>query len=271
MIDTGIGIPLVLVPGIQGRWEWMRPTVRALAAHFRVLAYSLAGEATSEHAFDRRSGFDTFIVQIDRLLEEAGVDDAVLCGVSYGGLIAARYAGMRPHRVRALVLASSLAPGYTPDERVRFYARAPWLLSPLFCLNAWRRSRPEVRMALPGSRERLAFSVAQIWRVATHPTSPGLMRDRVRLLEGLDFVPCVAAITAPTLVITGEPQLDQVVPPAHSVEYTRLLPQAEHLTFERTGHIGVVTRPRRFADLVADFVARTEGTASSRAVQQRAG
>ena len=27
MIDIGSGIPLVLVPGIQGRWEWMRPTV----------------------------------------------------------------------------------------------------------------------------------------------------------------------------------------------------------------------------------------------------
>jgi pimeloyl-ACP methyl ester carboxylesterase len=271
MFETGTGIPLVLVPGIQGRWEWMRPTVDALSAHFRVLTYSLAGEFTSEHAFDDGLGFDSFVAQLDRVLDEAGLSNAVVCGVSYGGLIAARYAGLRPQRVRALVLASALAPGYTPDDRVRFYARAPWLLTPLFCVNAWRRSRPEVRTALPGSRERLAFSVGQIWRVAAHPTSPGLMRDRIALLEGVDFGPCVRSITAPTLVMTGERELDRVVPPDHSAGYLRLLAHAEHLTFERTGHIGVVTRPGRFAEIVADFVARADGTGRAHPARQKAG
>ena len=32
MIDVGNGPPLVLIPGMQGRWEWMQPTVNALAA-----------------------------------------------------------------------------------------------------------------------------------------------------------------------------------------------------------------------------------------------
>ena len=126
MIDLGTGTPLVLVPGIQGRWEWMRPAVEALAEHFRVLSFSLAGERTSGHAFDPALGFDNFIVQIDRVLAEAGVSRARWCAAS-------RTAGSSPRamrrcgheRVRALVLASALAPGYTPDARVRFYlARA---------------------------------------------------------------------------------------------------------------------------------------------------
>ena len=29
MIDIGTGPPLVLIPGLQGRWEWMRPAVDA--------------------------------------------------------------------------------------------------------------------------------------------------------------------------------------------------------------------------------------------------
>src|SRR3954464_9419751 len=95
MIDLGTGTPLVLIPGIQGRWEWMRPTVEALARHFRVLSFSLAGERTSGQVFDPALGLDNFIVQIDRVLEEAAVRSAVLCGVSYGGLIAARYAALR--------------------------------------------------------------------------------------------------------------------------------------------------------------------------------
>ena len=30
MIDVGSGTPVVLIPGLQGRWEWMAPTVDAL-------------------------------------------------------------------------------------------------------------------------------------------------------------------------------------------------------------------------------------------------
>ena len=264
MIELGSGRPLVLVPGIQGRWEWMRPTVEALARHFRVLSFSLAGERTSFHPFDPGLGFDNFVIQIDRVLEEAGVQSAVMCGVSYGGLVAARYAALRPARVRSLVLVSALAPGYTPDARVRFYSRAPWLLSPLFCINAWRRSRPEVRAALPGFGERLSFSAAQLWRVAANPTSPGLMRDRLRLLEGVDFVSSVTSIDVPTILITGEADLDRVVPPDHARAYLRLLPHAECVTLERTGHIGVVTRPAQFAAAVAGFVERADVAARRR-------
>ena len=68
MIDVGTGTPLVLVPGLQGRWEWMRPAVDALAQHFRVLTFSLAANGRRT-VFDRRLGFDNFIVQIDRVLE----------------------------------------------------------------------------------------------------------------------------------------------------------------------------------------------------------
>jgi pimeloyl-ACP methyl ester carboxylesterase len=249
----------------------MRPTVAALSRHFRVLSFSLAGDRTSGQAFDPRLGFDNFVVQIDRALEEAGIDAAVICGASYGGLIASRYAALRGARVRALVLASALAPGYTPDARVRFYSRAPMLLSPLFCVNAWRRSRPEVRAALPGRLERLAFSIGQIWRVAANPASPRLMRDRIRLLDGLDFTEGMGMVAAPTWLITGEPDLDRVVPCDHTFEYARLLPHVERATLHRTGHIGVVTRPAQFARAVAGFVARADRRARQERSRQVAG
>jgi pimeloyl-ACP methyl ester carboxylesterase len=61
-IDIGSGPPLVLIPGLQGRWEWMRPTVDALAAEFRVISYTLAGDWGSDHEFEPGLGFDNFIV-----------------------------------------------------------------------------------------------------------------------------------------------------------------------------------------------------------------
>ena len=36
--------PLVLIPGIQGRWEWMQPAIDELAKEWRVIPCSLPGE-----------------------------------------------------------------------------------------------------------------------------------------------------------------------------------------------------------------------------------
>ena len=136
MIDVGSGPPLVLVPGIQARWEWMRPAVQALSKHFRVLSFTLAGEPSSRRRFDPRLGFQNYIAQLDEVLDGAGLAAATMCGLSYGGLIALRYAAARPDRVDRLVLVSALAPSFVPDERVRFYARAPRLLLPVFGVTA---------------------------------------------------------------------------------------------------------------------------------------
>ena len=42
MIDRGSGRPIVLIPGIQGRWEYLAGTVNALARSHRVLTFSLS-------------------------------------------------------------------------------------------------------------------------------------------------------------------------------------------------------------------------------------
>ena len=35
IIDRGSGPPLVLIPGLQGRWEYLRPAVDALSVYER--------------------------------------------------------------------------------------------------------------------------------------------------------------------------------------------------------------------------------------------
>jgi pimeloyl-ACP methyl ester carboxylesterase len=257
MIDVGKGPPLVLVPGIQARWEWMRPAVKALSEHFRVLTFTLAGEPSSGQAFEPRLGFDNFTVQLDRVFEDAGLESAIVCGVSYGGLIALRYAALRPRRTDMLVLASAIAPGFRPDRRFEFYERAPRLLLPVFGVAAARRARQEIRAALPGWRERLRFSVGHGARVLMAPVSPRLMIRRIRLLSTVDFREDVRRVTAPTLVVTGDAGLDRTVPVEQTREYLRLLPCVEAATLDRTGHLGTVTRPAAFSRLVHDFVART--------------
>src|SRR5215216_3956096 len=121
LVDVGSGPPLVLVPGIQGRWEWMKPAVDALARRCRVITFSLADEPSCGAAFDVRSGFWCYVDQIAQAMDAAGLREAVICGVSYGGLIAAAFAARHPERTSALVLVSAVPHTWTPDERVSFY------------------------------------------------------------------------------------------------------------------------------------------------------
>jgi pimeloyl-ACP methyl ester carboxylesterase len=63
-----------------------------------------------------------------------------------------------------------------------------------------------------------------------------------------------ARITAPTLVITGDPALEHVVPVESTRRYVDLIRGARCVMMERTGHLGVLTQPQRFAALVSEFV-----------------
>lgn len=273
IVDRGSGAPVVVIPGIQGRWEWMRPGIDALARRCRVITFSLADEpscyvgqafspAKDSSPFDADTGFDCYVDQVRDAMDRAGVERAAIVGVSYGGLIAAAFAARHPERVHSLVLASALPPSWTPDARVRFYLRAPRLLSPLFML-ASVRMLAEITAAHPGVRATAREALRHASNVLRHMFSPVRMARRVRLLASADFVR-VRGLQVPTLVVTGEPGLDRVVPVRATREYLTLFPHARMATVERTGHLGFITRPEVFTEIVASFVAETGGHTESR-------
>jgi len=243
-------IPLVLVPGIQGRWEYMRPTVEALSGHFRVVTFSLRHDAES---------LDGYVQQIVDELDRAGLADAVICGVSFGGLVALRFAAVHPQRTRALVLASTPAPGWTLRPRHRLYARLPWIFGPLFLIESPWRLRAEIAAAFPDRSARRAFRLEALRTIAAAPISLKQMAARALLMTTLNLEPDCARIAAPTLVVTGERALDHVVPVDGTSVYARMIAGARAVVLERTGHVGTITRPNAFAELVRAFVVRADG------------
>jgi len=250
----------VLIPGIQGRWEWMAPTVRALGVYFRVVTSSLPGDPGGSVDGVGVDGFDAYAHWVERLLDDAGIDRATMVGVSFGGLVAAHLAACRPARVQALVLASTPGPSWRPDAGIRRYMRAPRLMTPFFVAGSPWRLGPEIIAAHGTWRDRIAFAVAQTVRVVRAPMRPGQVQKRLRLMATMDAAGWCQRIEAPTLVITGEPHLDRVVPVVGSREYAGAIPGGAALvTLAHTGHIGCVTRPDAFAEIVRDWVGTTPG------------
>jgi 3-oxoadipate enol-lactonase len=250
----GSGPPLVLIPGIQGRWQWMRPAVRALADRFTVVTFSLRRLPPSPPGAGSPDDFDRQVEQVVGAMDRAGVDRAVVCGVSYGGLIAVRLAATIPGRVSALVLASTPAASWRPDERVTRHTAAPWLSAPAFVLGARERLWREIAAAQPRVARRYTTLAGYLGEIVLHPAAPDAMARRVRALAGCDLAADAKTVTAPTLVVTGEEHLDRVVPVTGTLEYLSLIPGACRVELSGTGHIGLVTKPDRFAAAIGDFV-----------------
>jgi pimeloyl-ACP methyl ester carboxylesterase len=244
---------VVLIPGLQGRWEWMAPAVDALARRCRTVTYSLAGEPGSNWPHDPSTNLDTLTRQLEAVLDRAGLERAVVCGVSFGGLIALRFAATRPHRTSGLALVSTPGPAWKANARVLRHIRWPRALAPWFVATSPLRLTPEILAAFPGLVRAASFSIRQTARVAAAPLAPRRMADRVRMLMAVECRADCARVEAPTLVVTGEPALDRVVPVEGSREYVNAIRGARYVQFERTGHIGVMTRPERFAEIIGDF------------------
>ena len=258
MIDKGRGPAVLMIPGIQGRWEWMSPAVDALAGRCRVVSGSLAGDRGSVRGIDPTHGFESYLEWADELLDRAELERVAVCGVSYGGLVALHYAAHRPERVAALVLASTPSPRWKPNCRIERYLRAPRLMSPVFALSSPFRLYPEIARAFPNPVTRAWFALTHLHRVMRYPFAPSNMAQRVRLLEGVDFLGDCKRVDAPTLVVTGVRGLDRVVPVESTREYLETIPGAVSAQIDETGHIGLVTRPEPFAEVVGGFVATHE-------------
>ena len=251
MIAKGTGFPVAMIPGIQGRWEWMAPTIDAMAAGHRVMSVSL-NELRPDR--ERNGSFLAWMQALDRVFDNAHERKVSLVGVSFGGLIAALYAARRPERVTSLVLVSPAAPVFVPRRGDTLCLAFPRLALPYFGVRAISRLWPELHRSRDSWPLRLQFALEYSRRVIKAPLSPAFAAQWVLEWQALNISDDCRRITAPTLVITGEPGMDEVVPVAQSLQYLKLIPGAKHAVLEGTGHIGIISKPYRFAEIAGKFI-----------------
>jgi len=241
----GQGSSIVLIPGIQGHWQWMAPAVAALSQGHRVSTFSLNGTG---------SVFDGSRARIDAMLDQSATPATAVVGVSFGGVLAVHYAATRPARVSALVLVAAPGPRWRFSRDAERSLAHPWLAAPAFVSGAIGRLAPEITAALPTWPGRLRFAAGYAARAVRRPISPPRIAAWVRDWQSRDVVDMCHRIRARTLVVTGERGLDRVVPFDSTLEYVDLIPGARHAVLTGTGHVGFVSKPDAFARLVGDFI-----------------
>jgi 3-oxoadipate enol-lactonase len=254
MFDEGSGPPIVIVQGLQGRWQWTRPFLEALARQCRVVTYTLAGDFGADRGIDPGQGFDTYVRQLEEIIDRTGIERTALCGISFGGTVAVRYAALHPERVTRLIVASSPGPGWRANDQQATYISRPLLTLPLFLWTAFWRLSAELKAAFPAPSERLAFAVPAVVTGLRYPAMPWVMARRVRLMQTVDLAADCVRIAAPTLVVTGESSLDHVVPVESTRRYESHIRDSRYEMMAKTGHSGSLTQPERLARIVGEFV-----------------
>jgi pimeloyl-ACP methyl ester carboxylesterase len=104
----GEGAPLVFIHGAWSDAESWQPQIDRFGDERRVISYDIRGHGQTGASDRRRYSVDLFAEDLDALLDDLGVDRAVVCGLSLGSMIAQSYLASHPERVEGIVLAGAV-------------------------------------------------------------------------------------------------------------------------------------------------------------------
>jgi pimeloyl-ACP methyl ester carboxylesterase len=218
---------------------------------FRVVLLDLPGHGRSDkprHASAHR--MDNYAHHVIALLDELGIEQAAIGGVSLGANVALQVAVLAPERVRALVVEMPVLEWAAPGAALVFL---PLLLGVHYAAPLVRRV---ARLAhhLPATGIGVVDSVAGTLRLEPE--------EAAAVLHGMLVGPITPtyeqrhAIAVPTLVI------------GHKVDFVHPFTDADHLTRQIPGArlvearsiIELRTRPARLTGEIADFLSEAFGS-----------
>ena len=96
--------------GFHGGWCWQRVARQLRARGHEVLTPTLTGLGERSHLLQPTIDLDTHIADVCGVLRWEGVDDAVLVGHSYGGMVITAVADRMPERLAQLVYLDGMLP-----------------------------------------------------------------------------------------------------------------------------------------------------------------
>jgi len=256
----GSGAPLVLIMGLGGSvaaWGMQWP---AFTRHHRVIALDNRGSGLS----DKPSvGYTTVVMAEDVLavMDAEGIDQAIVLGVSMGGLIAQALYHKAPERTRALVLAATGPPVTSPDheppepevravlERDRYSHEAHELIEALVSVFY----HPNYRKRIPNLVDWLVAFEAQQGQPAH-----GYHGQLSAILDDRSTPDRAEAIRVPVLVIHG--RHDRVWPLANAERLVQRLPDARLHVVDGAAHMLMLEQPRAFNAAVLELTTSVEDT-----------
>jgi poly(3-hydroxyoctanoate) depolymerase len=251
VVVRGRARPLLVISGIGANIEMCEPFARELR-RTRLIMFDLPGAGASSTP-TRPIGFARLVSAIEGLLDELGVDQVDVLGVSMGGGLAQQLARRAPERVRRLVLvATGCGIGMVPGR--------PWALAVLASPLRYYSTR-FFKLAAPiflGGEKWRDRSFVDEHAAARRAKPPSWRGYYLQALSGLTFssLPWLHTLPHQTLVLSGGD--DPIVPAINGAILAHRIPNARHHVIQRGGHLFILDSLEEVAPLVEEFLADAE-------------
>jgi poly(3-hydroxyalkanoate) depolymerase len=245
----GHGRPLLLITGLGASLDLASVFEQELAARdTQVISFDApgVGGSTSYRRLRRLPGLARTVVG---MLDELGLDQVDVLGVSLGGAVAQQLAHQAPDRVRRLVLTATL-PGL---------GGLPGSPSALLPLVSPRRYRDlghyrEVAGRIYGGLARTEPATLLRSMGPLRPPSLSGYAGQLWAISGWSSMPWLRTLPHPTLVLAGDD--DPLVPLVNGRILAWRIPDATLHVVKGGGHLFILERPAEIARLVTDFLQR---------------
>jgi len=245
---VGEGEPLFLIHGIgaaRDAWRFMLPE---LSKHFTVVSYDLRGHGESSLPATE-FGLEELVVDLERIRESTGFEQAHFAGHSLGGMIGPAYARKYPDRVLSLGMLSTAA-GRTEQDSS----------------NVWAVVKAMEEKGIAQVLETLVDRWFTDSFIEAHPqiiqrrldqvvnTNPHVFLNVFRIYATTEMLPWLNEVTAPSLILTGEndggcnPRLNQKIHDAMPNSTLFILPKYKHSI--------LLEAPREVAKQLIEFIGK---------------
>jgi len=250
--DEGEGTPVVLLHGLTATHRYVVMGSKALErSGHRVIAYDARGHGQSEPAPDSEAyRYEDLRDDLVRVMDERGIDRAVLAGASMGAHTILRLALEQPDRAAALVIITpAYEPADFPGDLERWDALADGLerggvegfveaYGPI--TGPWADTTERVlrqRLSLHEHPEAVAQALRQV--------------PRSRPFDGLD---ALASLSMPVTIVASRDEADPGHPRRVGEAYARTIPGAR-LVVEDEGSSPIAWQGGQLSRVIAEAAA----------------
>lgn len=266
LIETGSGEEnFILLHGFGASTYSWRKIMPELSQLGKVIAYDRLGFGLTERVVDvtpypvNPYSLEYQADLLVKIMDEKGIQSAILVGNSAGGTVAIYTAVRYPERVSRLILVDPAVFNETPRPGwVNFVFRLPQIdrLGPVFVRSIRERGLELLKMAWYDENKitdqdlenyQLPLMVEN-WDVG--------LWEYTKSNGSVDVSQYLAGLSQPVLVISGRE--DQLIPVESSVQAAEQIPNAELSIIEACGHVPQEECPQEFMVELKEFLNRKD-------------
>lgn len=234
---------LVFVNALGTDFRIWRDVVVRLAGRFTIVLYDTRGHGLSETGRGAVT-LDRHADDLAQVLDMLGKGQAIICGLSMGGLIAQQFAHNHPERVRALILCGALARFGQPEDWDARIASVEANGIEVLADTLMERWFAE------GFRAANPSEIAGYRNMVIRQPLAGYIASCAALRDG-DLTALAGDISVPTLCMVGDK--DGSASPGAVADFARAIPGARFELIRNAAHMLPVESPDTVSDIILAF------------------